>query len=176
MNMRRQDESCDGAPFYILGPVVTDLAPGYDHISSGIGAAMGALHGAAMLCCVTPKEHLGLPNLQDVREGVMAYKIAAHAADIALKKAHARDNDDAISRARVAFDWEKQFALALDPEHARSLRNESIAEMCSSTTPDATGDHYCTMCGPQFCSLRISREIGKKVNHGEADRLEHSGH
>ncbi|MBO7391567.1 MAG: phosphomethylpyrimidine synthase ThiC, partial [Verrucomicrobia bacterium] len=113
MNMRREREVCDDAPFYILGPVVTDCAPGYDHITSAIGATMGAYSGAAMLCYVTPKEHLGLPNARDVRDGVIAYKIAAHAADIALGKPHARDRDDAISQARADFDWEKQFELAL---------------------------------------------------------------
>ncbi|MGD9873230.1 MAG: phosphomethylpyrimidine synthase ThiC [Kiritimatiellia bacterium] len=160
MNMEKEDEICDGAPFYILGPVVTDCAPGYDHITSAIGATLGAYYGAAMLCYVTPKEHLGLPNLKDVQEGVIAYKIAAHAADIALKRPHARDRDDAISRARVAFDWEKQFELALDPEKARTLRAEALEE--TKTHPDVKdgSTHYCTMCGPKFCSMRISREIG----------------
>ena len=122
MNMKREQRVCDDAPFYILGPVVTDCAPGYDHITSAIGATMGAFHGAAMLCYVTPKEHIGLPNARDVRDGVIAYKIAAHAADVALGKPGARDRDDAISRARAEFDWEKQFELALDPEKARSSR------------------------------------------------------
>lgn len=157
MNMKIEENVCDGAPFYILGPVVIDCAPGYDHITSAIGAALGAFHGAAMLCYVTPKEHLGLPNADDVRQGVIAYKIAAHAADIALKRPHARDRDDAISKARVAFDWERQFELALDPEHARTLRRQSL---CEAHGADATGP--CTMCGPKFCSLRISREIGNE--------------
>jgi phosphomethylpyrimidine synthase len=167
MNMHREDERCDGAPFYILGPVVTDCAPGYDHITSAIGATLGAFHGAAMLCYVTPKEHLGLPNARDVREGVMAYKIAAHAADVARKRPHARDRDDAISRARVAFDWEKQFELAMDPERARALREEALREQRGDLDEDTCPlnkdqqDHsqYCTMCGPRFCSMRISKEI-----------------
>jgi len=161
MNMRREAEECDDAPFYILGPVVTDCAPGYDHITSAIGAAVGAMHGAAMLCYVTPKEHLGLPNARDVRDGVIAYKIAAHAADIAKGLPGARDRDDAISRARAEFDWEKQFALALDPDKARELREESLAERAARQ--DDTGEHqpYCTMCGPKFCSMRISRELRK---------------
>ena len=157
MNMKIEEDVCDGAPFYILGPVVIDCAPGYDHITSAIGAALGAFHGAAMLCYVTPKEHLGLPNADDVRQGVIAYKIAAHAADIALKRPHARDRDDAISKARVAFDWERQFELALDPEHARMLRRQSL---CEAHGADATGP--CTMCGPKFCSMRISQEIGNE--------------
>lgn len=160
MNMRKEAEVCHGAPFYILGPVVTDCAPGYDHITSAIGGALGAFHGAAMLCYVTPKEHLGLPNAEDVRNGVIAYKIAAHAADIALKRPHARDRDDAISRARMNFDWEKQFELAMDPERARELRAEALAEREhpeDSTVPEKS--EYCTMCGPKFCSMRISSEI-----------------
>ncbi|NOY74732.1 MAG: phosphomethylpyrimidine synthase ThiC [Kiritimatiellaeota bacterium] len=160
MNMKKEDEFCDGAPFYILGPVVTDCAPGYDHITSAIGGALGAFHGAAMLCYVTPKEHLGLPNAKDVRDGVIAYKIAAHAADIALKRPKARDRDDAISRARMEFDWERQFELSLDPDKARELRAEAIAERenpADSTVPEKSD--YCTMCGPKFCSMRISSEI-----------------
>lgn len=160
MNMKEEDRLCQGAPFYILGPVVTDCAPGYDHITSAIGGALGAFHGAAMLCYVTPKEHLGLPNAEDVRNGVIAYKIAAHAADIALKKPHARDRDDAISAARAAFDWQKQFDLALDPDRARELRDEAIAESTGKDN-DNNEDHekYCTMCGPDFCSMRISSEL-----------------
>ncbi len=158
MNMHKEQELCDDAPFYVLGPVVTDCAPGYDHITSAIGATVAAYNGAAMLCYVTPKEHLGLPNAQDVRAGVIAYKIAAHAADIALKRPHARDRDDAISDARGAFDWQRQFELALDPERARELRAEALRE---SNKPD---DHdlrseFCTMCGPDFCSMRLSKEL-----------------
>ncbi|MDD2238157.1 MAG: phosphomethylpyrimidine synthase ThiC, partial [Kiritimatiellae bacterium] len=162
----RERELCDDAPFYLLGPVVTDCAPGFDHITSAIGATLGAFHGAAMLCYVTPKEHLGLPNDRDVREGVIAYKIAAHAADIALKRPHARERDDAISKARAEFDWKRQFDLALDPERARALRREALQEQqaadpesMQSTCNDDGTHHYCTMCGPKFCSMRISREI-----------------
>lgn len=163
MNMEREAELCDGAPFYILGPVVVDCAPGYDHITSGIGAALGAMYGAAMLCYVTPKEHLGLPNARDVRDGVIAYKIAAHAADIAKGLPGARDRDDAISRARAAFDWETQFDLALDPEKARELRAEALQERELQAEPATTTDdkqQYCTMCGPKFCSMRLSQGLG----------------
>jgi phosphomethylpyrimidine synthase len=160
MNMKRERELCDDAPFYILGPVVVDCAPGYDHITSAIGAALGAFHGAAMLCYVTPKEHLGLPNAEDVRNGVIAYKIAAHAADIGLKLPGARTRDDAISDARAEFDWEKQFDLALDPARARQFRDEALAEQQITEEPPKDGKkHYCTMCGPDFCSMRISSEL-----------------
>ena len=167
MNMRREQELCDDAPFYILGPVVTDCAPGYDHITSAIGAAVGAMHGAAMLCYVTPKEHLGLPNARDVRDGVLAYKIAAHAADIAKGLPGARDRDDAISDARADFDWERQFEFALDPAKARELRAEALQEQrqqagdapaCARGEKD---EHFCTMCGPKFCSMRVFRELRK---------------
>jgi phosphomethylpyrimidine synthase len=157
MNMQREEELCDGAPFYILGPVVTDCAPGYDHITSAIGAAIGAWKGASMLCYVTPKEHLGLPNARDVRDGVIAYKIAAHAADIAKGIKGARDRDDAISRARLEFDWERQFSLALDPEKARELRDESLRER--QIEEDAANKDHCSMCGPKFCSMRVSKEL-----------------
>ncbi|MFA7184653.1 MAG: phosphomethylpyrimidine synthase ThiC [Victivallales bacterium] len=160
MNMKREQELCDDAPFYILGPVVVDCAPGYDHITSAIGAALGAFHGAAMLCYVTPKEHLGLPNAEDVRNGVIAYKIAAHAADVGLKLPGARERDDAISDARAGFDWEKQFDLALDPARARELRDESLREQNITEKPAVEGKkNYCTMCGPDFCSMRISSEL-----------------
>ncbi|MEA2013489.1 MAG: phosphomethylpyrimidine synthase ThiC [Verrucomicrobiota bacterium] len=165
MNMKREDELCDGAPFYILGPVVIDCAPGYDHISSAIGAAMGAFYGASMLCYVTPKEHLGLPGPNDVREGVIAYKIAAHAADIGLKRPRAREVDDKMAHARVDFDWEKQFSLALDPERAREYRKQSFADIQEKNNSDNTADsenskdQYCTMCGPKFCSMHITKEI-----------------
>ncbi|MCF7853908.1 MAG: phosphomethylpyrimidine synthase ThiC [Candidatus Pacebacteria bacterium] len=159
MNMRREAEVCDGAPFYILGPVVTDCAPGYDHITSAIGAAVGAMHGAAMLCYVTPKEHLGLPNARDVRDGVIAYKIAAHAADIGRHRPGARQRDDDISRARAAFDWEEQFRLALDPEKARELREEALHERRLEQEDSAEeANRYCTMCGPKFCSMRVSQQ------------------
>jgi len=159
MNMEMEDKLCDGAPFYILGPVVTDCAPGYDHISSAIGAALGAFYGASMLCYVTPKEHLGLPDLEDVRNGVIAYKIAAHAADVALKRPGARERDDMISDARIKFDWEKQFELAFDPERAREFRKKSIFNI----KPLLKGDNFCAMCGPEFCSIRTSSEINNKM-------------
>ncbi len=158
MNMRREQELCGDAPFYILGPVVIDCAPGYDHITSSIGATMGAYHGASMLCYVTPKEHLGLPNAEDVRNGVIAYKIAAHAADIALGRPHARDRDDAISQARAEFDWEKQFELALDPDMARKFRREALKESGKELDHEKKAQ-YCTMCGLDFCAVRISKEI-----------------
>ena len=160
MNMKREQELCDDAPFYILGPVVIDCAPGYDHITSAIGAALGAFHGAAMLCYVTPKEHLGLPNAEDVRNGVIAYKIAAHAADVGLKLPGARKRDDAISDARASFDWETQFDLALDPARARQLRDEALNEQnITEAAPKDGKKHYCTMCGPEFCSMQISSEL-----------------
>ena len=162
MNMKKEEELCDGAPFYILGPVVTDCAPGYDHITSAIGATLGAYYGASMLCYVTPKEHLGLPNLDDVRAGVIAYKIAAHAADIALQRPGARDRDDEVARARAQFDWERQFDLALDPAKARSLRDQVVAEARGEDRRNLQPEErekYCTMCGPKFCSMRLSREI-----------------
>lgn len=163
MNMEKEQKLCDNAPFYILGPVVTDCAPGYDHITSAIGGTLGAFYGAAMLCYVTPKEHLGLPNAEDVRNGVLAYKIAAHAADIALKKPKARERDDAISRARADFDWEKQFQLALDPDRARDFRAESLREQnLPAGKDDDNNTHFCTMCGPDFCSMRISGKIAAK--------------
>jgi phosphomethylpyrimidine synthase len=152
-NVRLQQEWCDEAPFYVLGPVVTDVAPGYDHITSAIGAAMAAWYGAAMLCYVTPKEHLGLPNLDDVRQGVIAYKIAAHAADVARERPGARSRDDAMSRARFAFDWEQQFHLALDGETARRMHDETIPDNAGKTAA------YCSMCGPKFCSMRATADI-----------------
>ncbi|HET7565557.1 MAG TPA: phosphomethylpyrimidine synthase ThiC, partial [Gemmatimonadaceae bacterium] len=143
MNVRRQKEVCHEAPFYTLGPLVTDIAPGYDHITSAIGAAMIGWYGADMLCYVTPKEHLGLPNAEDVRQGVIAYKIAAHAADIARGRPNARDRDDALSRARYAFDWNEQFRLSLDPERAREYHDETLpAEYFKSA-------EFCAMCGPK---------------------------
>ena len=157
MNMLKERKLCHDAPFYILGPVVTDCAPGYDHFTAGAGGMLGAFYGAAMLCYVTPKEHLGLPNPEDVRAGVVAFKIAAHAADVALKKPGARDRDDAISDARAIFDWEKQFECAIDPEKARELREEALKE---SSTPHQHGE-YCTMCGPDFCSVRLSAKLKK---------------
>jgi phosphomethylpyrimidine synthase len=153
MNMERERELCHEAPFYVLGPLVTDIAPGYDHITSAIGAAVAAQHGAAMLCYVTPKEHLGLPDLEDVRQGIIAYKIAAHAADIARGRPGARDRDDALSRARYAFDWNKQFDLSLDPERARSMHDETLPAEHFKTA------EFCSMCGPKFCSMRIHTHL-----------------
>src|SRR5271167_1808465 len=151
--VEKEVELCYEAPFYTLGPLVTDIAPGYDHITSAIGAAMIGWYGAAMLCYVTPKEHLGLPNEKDVKDGIIAYKIAAHAADLARHRPGAQDRDDALSYARYKFDWEKQFALSLDPETARSMHDETL--------PD---DYYkeaafCSMCGPKFCSMNWSSKV-----------------
>jgi phosphomethylpyrimidine synthase len=160
--VEKEVEYCHAAPFYTLGPLVTDIAPGYDHITSAIGAAMIGWYGAAMLCYVTPKEHLGLPNEKDVKDGIIAYKIAAHAADVARHRPGARDRDDAISHARYTFDWDKQFALSLDPETARSMHDETL--------PD---DYYkeaafCSMCGPKFCSMNWSSKVDEfnKREHG----------
>jgi phosphomethylpyrimidine synthase len=157
MNVRKQKEICHEAPFYTLGPLVTDIAPGYDHITSAIGAAMIGWYGADMLCYVTPKEHLGLPNKEDVRNGVIAYKIAAHAADIARGRPNARDRDDALSRARYTFDWNEQFRLSLDPERAREYHDETLpAEYFKSA-------EFCGMCGPKFCSMHHSRTIEEGI-------------
>jgi phosphomethylpyrimidine synthase len=152
-NVTLQQEICHEAPFYTLGPLTTDIAPGYDHITSAIGAAVIAMHGTAMLCYVTPKEHLGLPDRDDVKAGMIAYKIAAHAADLAKGHARAREWDDALSKARFEFRWEDQFALALDPETARSYHDETLP-----ATPAKTA-HFCSMCGPKFCSMRISQDV-----------------
>ena len=149
----KEVEYCYEAPFYTLGPLVTDIAPGYDHITSAIGAAMIGWHGAAMLCYVTPKEHLGLPNDKDVKDGIIAYKIAAHAADVARHRPGARDRDDALSYARYTFDWEKQFALSLDPETARSMHDETLADDYYKTAA------FCSMCGPKFCSMNYSSKV-----------------
>src|SRR5436853_2353723 len=162
MQVEKENELCYEAPFYTLGPLVTDIAPGYDHITSAIGAAMIGWHGAAMLCYVTPKEHLGLPNEKDVKDGIIAYKIAAHAADVARRRPGAQDRDDALSYARYKFDWKKQFELSLDPETARSMHDETL--------PD---DYYkeaafCSMCGPKFCSMNYSSKVDEynKQVHG----------
>mgnify|MGYP001161874568 CR=1 FL=1 len=152
-NMDRQLEKCHEAPFYTLGPLTTDIAPGYDHITSAIGAAMIGWYGTAMLCYVTPKEHLGLPDKQDVKDGVIAYKIAAHAADLAKNHPGARDWDDALSRARFEFRWEDQFDLSLDPETARSFHDETLP------AEGAKVAHFCSMCGPHFCSMKITQEV-----------------
>ncbi|MFD1953697.1 phosphomethylpyrimidine synthase ThiC [Paenibacillus thailandensis] len=152
-NMDRQAAVCNEAPFYTLGPLTTDIAPGYDHITSAIGAAMIGWFGTAMLCYVTPKEHLGLPNKEDVKEGVIAYKIAAHAADLAKGHPRARERDDALSKARFEFRWHDQFRLSLDPERAMAYHDETLpAEAAKSA-------HFCSMCGPKFCSMRITQDI-----------------
>jgi phosphomethylpyrimidine synthase len=153
MNMQIERTWCHEAPFYVLGPVVTDIAPGYDHITAAIGATMAAYSGASMLCYVTPREHLGLPDLEDVRQGVIAFKIAAHAADVARKRPGARDRDDALSRARVAFDWDKVFELSLDPHRARAMYE---AARVPSSVP---GSDYCSMCGPKFCAMKVSKAV-----------------
>ena len=152
-NVRLQQRYCHEAPFYTLGPLVTDVAPGYDHITSAIGAAMVGWYGSSLLCYVTPKEHLGLPNEEDVRNGVIAYKIAAHAADVARGRRGARERDDALSRARFSFDWEQQFALSLDPETAKRMHDETLPD---GFYKDAK---FCSMCGPKFCSMRTSANI-----------------
>jgi len=152
-NVELQDRICKGAPFYTLGPLVTDIAPGYDHITSAIGAAMIGWFGTAMLCYVTPKEHLGLPNRQDVRDGVIAYKIAAHAADLAKGHPGAQARDNALSKARFEFRWEDQFNLSLDPEKAREFHDETLPAAA------AKGAHFCSMCGPQFCSMKITQDL-----------------
>jgi len=158
----KENELCYEAPFYTLGPLVTDIAPGYDHITSAIGAAMIGWHGAAMLCYVTPKEHLGLPNEKDVKDGIIAYKIAAHAADIARHRPGAQDRDDALSYARYKFDWEKQFALSLDPETARSMHDETLPDDFYKEAA------FCSMCGPKFCSMNYSSKVDEynKQVHG----------
>jgi len=147
-NVRKQMEECSEAPFYVLGPLVTDIAPGYDHITSAIGAAMAGWYGTAMLCYVTPKEHLGLPNAEDVRNGLIAYKIAAHAADIARHRPGARDRDDQLSEARYNFDWNRQFALSLDPERAKEYHDETLPADIYKTA------EFCSMCGPKFCPMQ----------------------
>jgi phosphomethylpyrimidine synthase len=152
-NMDKQMEWCGEAPFYTLGPLTTDIAPGYDHITSAIGAAMIGWYGTAMLCYVTPKEHLGLPNREDVRVGVVTYKAAAHAADLAKGHPAAQAHDDAISKARFEFRWEDQFNLALDPERAREYHDETLPADHAKTA------HFCSMCGPKFCSMKISQEL-----------------
>ena len=160
-NMDRQLEICNEAPFYTLGPLTTDIAPGYDHITSAIGAAMIGWFGTAMLCYVTPKEHLGLPNKDDVREGVITYKIAAHAADLAKGHPGAQERDDALSKARFEFRWRDQFNLSLDPERALSFHDETLPAEPAKTA------HFCSMCGPKFCSMRITQDIREYAeSHG----------
>ncbi len=152
-NVDREQDVCHDAPFYTLGPLVTDIAPGYDHITSAIGAAMIGMYGTAMLCYVTPKEHLGLPNKEDVKQGLIAYKIAAHAADLAKGRPGAQQRDDALSKARFEFRWEDQFNLSLDPETARAYHDETLSH---DSFKDA---RFCSMCGPQFCSMKITQDV-----------------
>ncbi len=168
-NMTKQLEVCQEAPFYTLGPLTTDIAPGYDHITSAIGAAMIGWMGTAMLCYVTPKEHLGLPNKKDVKDGVITYKIAAHAADLAKGHPSARAWDDAMSKARFEFRWEDQFALALDPETAQEFHDETLP------AEGAKVAHFCSMCGPHFCSMKITEDVRKYADehgYGEKEALE----
>src|SRR6516165_5511265 len=157
-------EMCHGAPFYTLGPLVIDIAPGYDHITSAIGAAMIGWHGASMLCYVTPKEHLGLPNEKDVKDGIIAYKIAAHAADVARHRPGARDRDDAISYARFLFDWNKQFELSLDPATAKAMHDENLPDDFYKEAK------FCSMCGPKFCSMNITQLAEAEGGHDQAER------
>jgi phosphomethylpyrimidine synthase len=155
VNVEKQRALTNDAPFYTLGPLTTDIAPGYDHITSAIGAAMIGWFGTAMLCYVTPKEHLGLPNREDVREGVIAYKIAAHAADLAKGHPSAQRRDDALSRARFTFRWEDQFNLSLDPERAKEYHEEPLPAEGAKTA------HFCSMCGPKFCSMELTQQLNE---------------
>jgi phosphomethylpyrimidine synthase len=168
-NMDRQLAVCHGAPFYTLGPLTTDIAPGYDHITSSIGAAMIASMGCALLCYVTPKEHLGLPDREDVKAGVIAYKIAAHAADLAKGHPGARQRDDALSKARYEFRWQDQFNLSLDPPTACAYHDATLP------AEGAKVAHFCSMCGPKFCSMKITeevREYAKNHGYGEEEAIE----
>jgi phosphomethylpyrimidine synthase len=164
LQVKKEMELCHEAPFYTLGPLVIDIAPGYDHITSAIGAAMIGWHGASMLCYVTPKEHLGLPNADDVKQGVIAYKIAAHAADVARHRPGARDRDDALSYARFLFDWNKQFELSLDPETARAMHDETLPD---DFYKDAK---FCSMCGPKFCSMNVTQLAEAYGGHDQSQR------
>jgi len=169
-NMERELADCHEAPFYTLGPLTTDVAPGYDHMTSAIGAAVIGSLGTAMLCYVTPKEHLGLPDRDDVKQGLIAYRIAAHAADLAKGHPGARDHDDALSRARFEFRWEDQFNLALDPVTARKYHDASLPSDAAKSA------HFCSMCGPQFCSMRITEDVrayAKEHGLGEDEALAH---
>lgn len=164
-NMDKQLKHCDEAPFYTLGPLTTDIAPGYDHFTSGIGAAMIAWYGTAMLCYVTPKEHLGLPNKDDVKQGLITYKIAAHAADLAKGHPGAQIRDNAMSKARFEFRWEDQFNLALDPDTARAYHDETLPKEAHKVA------HFCSMCGPKFCSMKITQEVREYANDLENKRI-----
>jgi phosphomethylpyrimidine synthase len=152
-NMDKELDDCMEAPFYTLGPLVTDIAPAYDHITSAIGAAQIGWYGTAMLCYVTPKEHLGLPDKNDVREGIVTYRIAAHAADLAKGRAGAQVRDNALSRARFEFRWEDQFNLSLDPDKARSFHDATMPKEAHKVA------HFCSMCGPNFCSMKITQDV-----------------
>ncbi|MDV7240623.1 MULTISPECIES: phosphomethylpyrimidine synthase ThiC [Rhodococcus] len=165
-NVRLEEELCEEAPFYTLGPLATDIAPAYDHITSAIGAAMIAQAGTAMLCYVTPKEHLGLPNRDDVKTGVITYKIAAHAADLAKQHPRAQERDDALSKARFEFRWHDQFALSLDPDTAREFHDETLPAEPAKTA------HFCSMCGPKFCSMRISADVREYAEKNGLDSVE----
>ncbi|MCC6079029.1 phosphomethylpyrimidine synthase ThiC [Bacillus thuringiensis] len=165
-NMEKELDICQGAPFYTLGPLTTDIAPGYDHITSAIGAAMIGWFGTAMLCYVTPKEHLGLPNKDDVRTGVITYKIAAHAADLAKGHKTAHQRDDALSKARFEFRWRDQFNLSLDPERAMEYHDETLPAEGAKTA------HFCSMCGPKFCSMRISHDIREYAKENDLETTE----
>src|SRR5579872_5882434 len=164
MQVKKENELCHEAPFYTLGPLVIDIAPGYDHITSAIGAAMIGWHGASMLCYVTPKEHLGLPNAEDVKQGVIAYKIAAHAADVARHRPGARDRDDALSYARFLFDWNKQFELSLDPATAKAMHDETLPD---DFYKDAK---FCSMCGPKFCSMNVTQLAESAGGQDQSER------
>jgi phosphomethylpyrimidine synthase len=171
INMDKQLKECAEAPFYTLGPLTTDIAPGYDHITSGIGAAMIGWFGCAMLCYVTPKEHLGLPDRDDVKDGVITYKIAAHAADLAKGHPAAQLRDDALSRARFDFRWQDQFNLGLDPDTARDYHDETLPKEAHKVA------HFCSMCGPKFCSMKITQDVrdyAAGINDKEAGMAEMS--
>jgi phosphomethylpyrimidine synthase len=168
--VERQQELCKGAPFYTLGPLVTDIAPGYDHITSAIGATEIARYGTAMLCYVTPKEHLGLPNKDDVKTGVITYKIAAHAADLAKGHPGAQIRDNALSKARFEFRWEDQFNLSLDPDTAKDFHDETLPDQAAKVS------HFCSMCGPHFCSMKITQDVreyaaSKRVTEQQAIQI-----
>jgi phosphomethylpyrimidine synthase len=163
-NMDRQLKVCHEAPFYTLGPLTTDIAPGYDHITSAIGAAMIGWFGTAMLCYVTPKEHLGLPDRNDVRDGIIAYKIAAHAADLAKGHPAAQSRDNALSKARFEFRWDDQFNLGLDPEKAKEFHDETLPKEAAKLA------HFCSMCGPHFCSMKITQDVREYAEKGMAEK------
>jgi len=167
LQVEKQIKLCYGAPFYTLGPVVTDVAPGYDHITSAIGAAMIGWYGVSLLCYVTPKEHLGLPNTEDVKQGVVAYRIAAHAADVARHRKDARMWDDEMAKARFAFNWERQFELAIDPKTARKYHDETLPENKFKRTK------YCSMCGENFCSMNMSKSLCGKTRVGSRQKAKH---